>query len=83
MVEITKDEMIERLADSVCPVDAFGDLIVGQVEIAALFGVELSTVHKWRQRGFPEPAGRISGTPWWQLSKVLEWGRVTGRVGGE
>ncbi len=52
--------------------------IVGQREIAELLGVAYSTVQQWRQRKiFPAPDGHVSGTPYWQRSRPLEWAHAS------
>jgi len=54
---------------------------LGETEIAALLGVQANTVHQWRKRKvLPEPAGTVSGQPWWPENVVREWARRTGRT---
>lgn len=50
--------------------------------VATLLGVSNRTVHSWRRRdlGFPEPAGRIGGRPYWKWGEVDAWAIKTGRV---
>lgn len=47
--------------------------------------VGASTVSNWRKRdqGFPRRAGGTNGRPLFSKAEVLEWGRLTGRLGAE
>lgn len=60
---------------------AEGDMPVGIVEIADLFGVERDTVNKWRGRdlGFPSPDWTVGGRPAWRRGRVLAWAEATRR----
>ncbi len=56
--------------------------IVGVNEIAAEFNVKPGTVHQWRKRtylNFPEPAGHVSGTPYWYRETIKDWAIKVGR----
>lgn len=53
---------------------------LGLREAAALLEVPSGTVRKWRERGlFPDPAGAVSGTPYWWAGPVMDWAERTGR----
>lgn len=55
--------------------------LVGQPEIAAMFGVKLATVHQWRNRhNLPDPDAVVSGgNPVWLRQRILDWAPTTGR----
>ncbi len=56
------------------------DYPVGISEISELFHVERETVDQWRYRKvLPPEDGTVSGTPWWWRSRIVRWGRETGR----
>jgi predicted DNA-binding transcriptional regulator AlpA len=67
------------------------DDLVGASEVAAMFGVKLTTVYQWKSnRGvLPEPAALISGRDVWTKQQIRERAKVTGRkivadvIGGE
>jgi hypothetical protein len=56
--------------------------IVDTWAIAIELGVVVRTVHSWRRRdiGFPEPAGRAGGRPYWKWKEVQKWAKETGRA---
>lgn len=61
--------------------------IIGAEDIAAMLGVQLQTVHRWRTRGremgegaLPEPEWVIGGTPIWQRGTIVRWARQSGRL---
>jgi hypothetical protein len=54
---------------------------LGEREIADLLGVKRETVVRWKMRGLlPEPAGTVSGNPWWSDDTILAWAKETGRL---
>lgn len=54
---------------------------VGPIEVAAMLDVKRSTVHQWQQRRVMPPADlRVSGTPAWWRTTILEWAELTGRT---
>ena len=55
--------------------------LLGNVEIAALLGVKIQTVHVWRTRGaLPPPDYTLSSTPVWFRKTIVEWALSTGRL---
>lgn len=57
---------------------------VGLAEIAKRLGVKSQTANMWRHRSrLPEPAGTVSGTPWWDWAEIEKWARATGRERGQ
>lgn len=55
--------------------------LVGLMEIAEMFGVELNTPRMWRKRGrLPEPDWMVSTTPVWYRRTIVAWAAETGRV---
>jgi uncharacterized protein YjcR len=64
--------------------------IIGAEDIAAMLGVQLQTVHRWRTRAremgadaLPEPEWVIGGTPIWQRGTIVRWARKTQRLSAE
>ncbi len=58
-----------------------GSNIVDMGTIAMRLGYAVRTVHSWRRRntGFPDPAGRLAGRPYWNWEEVQQWAKETGR----
>lgn len=56
-------------------------MIVDVNGTARMFDVKPSTVHQWRRRRLlPEPAGYVSGSPYWDWHALRAWGHETGRT---
>lgn len=56
--------------------------LVGNCEIATMFGVQHNTVQAWQQRkwtNFPQPAINLSYTPLWEIADIITWAGQTGR----
>ena len=52
------------------------DDLVGPMEIAAMLGLKLRTVHQYKSRGLMPPAATvISGTTLWRRTDIVEWDR--------
>ena len=49
--------------------------LVGAAEIAQRLGIDVSAVHKWRQRydDFPEPVARLRAGLVWAWPDVAQW----------
>jgi len=48
--------------------------LVGRQEIAAMLGVEVDTVKRWRLRGLmPEPLVVVSDMPMWRRRDIERW----------
>ncbi len=57
--------------------------LYGIHEVAELFGVERSTVDKWRSRGvLPDPDENLHAGPVWWETTLIRWARQTGRTIG-
>ena len=55
--------------------------LVGRREIAAMMGVTVQAVQRWRLRGqFLEPLVVVSDMPLWRRQDVEAWARKTGRA---
>lgn len=50
--------------------------LMGPVEVAKLFGVEVNTIAQWRRRfsDFPAPVVTLSGTYIWRRGDIEAWG---------
>ena len=56
-------------------------MILDTEAVAVMFGVKRTTVHQWRRRGvLPEPAGFVSGSPYWNRPNLAAWAQETGRT---
>lgn len=56
------------------------EIPLGQVEVAALLGVEVETVKKWRHRNLlPAAVGEVNGLPVWRRHHIIAWADSTGR----
>lgn len=59
------------------------ETICGPIEVAALAGVQVGTVTRWRARGIaPEPDAVISRVPLWREQTIVAWLQQTGRLPG-
>ena len=58
-----------------------GESIVDIATIAMRLGYAVATVHSWRRRntGFPAPAGRLAGRPYWNWEEVQQGAKQSGR----
>lgn len=55
--------------------------LVSYEEMTQMFGVQKSTVWRWKSMGMlPEPAGELGGRPVWERSTIEEWASRTGRT---
>jgi hypothetical protein len=58
------------------------EIVYGPIEVAALAGVQVETVSRWRARGIaPDPDVVISRVPIWLEATIVSWLRDTGRLG--
>ena len=56
--------------------------ILDTAAVAKAAGVKQTTVNVWRNRGIlPEPAGYVSGSPYWLRYVITAWAAETGRTG--
>lgn len=54
---------------------------LGVKEVAEMLGVERRTVHQWTFRGAMPPADfEVNGLPSWDVSTILQWAGLTGRL---
>jgi hypothetical protein len=77
-------DLARYVADVVVPDATLDDMRrpLGKQEIADLLGYPRKTVHTWWDRKLlPEPAGQVSGAPYWWDRDILEWAEATGRAG--
>ena len=57
------------------------ETIYGPIEVAALAGVQVETVSRWRNRGIMvEPDVTISRVPIWREATIVRWLEQTGRM---